>query len=336
MKVLVTGATGYVGSHAAVGLLRADHTVRVLARRPEQVERTYAPHPVTPDEVVAGDVLDVDVVRAAVAGCDAVVHAAAVFDLDPRHEARLATNAAATEVVLGTAVTAGCDPVVHVSSTVALVRHGGSGPDLPLGDIDEPYARSKIESERVARRLQDSGAPVVTVYPGGVHGPHDPYVGDQASRVAAVARGLLPAWPTGGAMYVDVREVAAVVVAAVESGRGPKRYVVPGHHLDGRAYFAAISSAIGRRRPVVVLPAAVARASTRPVRALHRVLPESIRYPADPEGVELHRRDCRLDDTAARTELGVLPRPWQETMDDTIAWLVDIGRLPASYRPGAH
>lgn len=333
MRVLITGGTGFVGSFAALRLQQAGHEVRLLARRPEQVPVTFAPHGIVPQDVARGDVLDEDAVRRAVQGCDAVVHAAAVFDLDPRHEQRLSTNAAATTIVLGAAVDAGCDPVVHVSSTVALTRAGGSDPSLPIGDIDQPYTRSKIESELRARQLQALGHPVVTVYPGAVHGPDDPYLGDQAARMVTVARGLLPMWPTGGMLYVDVREVAAVIAAVMEPGRGARRFVVPGHHLTGPEYFASISRAIGHRRMALPLPPAIARASTRVVRTLQRVLPERVRYPADPEGVEIMIRDCRLDDTPARLELGVQPRPWQESVDDMVSWLVDAGHLPERYRP---
>jgi dihydroflavonol-4-reductase len=333
MHVLVTGGTGFVGSFAAVRLLQAGHDVRLLVRRPAQVPVTFAPHAVVPQDVMKGDVLDEDAVRRAVQGCDAVVHAAAVFDLDPRHEERLSTNAAATTIVLGAAATAGCDPMVHVSSTVALTRKGGSDSSLPIGDVDQPYARSKIESELRARELQALGHPVVTVYPGAVHGPYDPYLGDQGARMVAVARGLLPVWPTGGSLFVDVREVAAVIAAVMEPGRGPRRFVVPGHHLTGPEYFASVSRAIGRRRRAIVLPPPIARATARTTRAVQRVLPERVRYPADPEGVELMVRDCHLDDTPARRELGVHPRPWQESVDDTVTWLVESGDLPARYRP---
>jgi nucleoside-diphosphate-sugar epimerase len=114
-------------------------------------------------DVVVGDVLDETVVASAVQGCDAVVHAAAVFSLDSRRAEEMRhTNVRATELVLGQAVARGLDPVVHVSTTVALTRYAGSGPDLPLGDIELPYAQSKIASEEVARRLQDRGDPVVT------------------------------------------------------------------------------------------------------------------------------------------------------------------------------
>src|SRR5262249_23740551 len=109
----------------------------------------------------------------------------AIFSLDSRRaEAMRRTNARATELVLNSATQRGLDPIVYVSTTVALTRYGGSSPDLPLGDIARPYAQSKIASEQRAPRLQDTGAPVVTVYPGAVYGPNDPYRGAQTEQGA--------------------------------------------------------------------------------------------------------------------------------------------------------
>lgn len=334
MRVMVTGGTGFVGSHIVVALMAVGHEVRLLVRRPEQVAMTFAAHGTSPDDLVVGDVRDEAVIRQALDGCDAVVHAAAVFSVDPRRAAEVtATNVAATEAVLGCAVAARCDPVVHISSTIALTRHGPSGPDLPLGDIDMPYAASKTESERVARRLQETGAPVVTVYPGGVYGPYDPHLGDQAARLVWVVRGRMPMWPAGGFHGVDVRDVAATVVAALEPGRGPRRYVVPGHHVSGAEIFGAVERAIGRRRPHLTLPKAIAGPVTAPIDAVQARLPDSWRYPADREGVELTIRDTRLDDSPARVEFDLRPRAWDDTIRDTITWLVDAGHLDERYRP---
>ena len=267
MRVLVTGGTGYVGSHIVLALLRDGHDVRLLVRRPEQVAETFDPHGVTfaADDVVAGDVLDADSVSRALEGCDAVVHAAAIFSLDPRKaKAMLDTNAQATRVVLTAALERGCDPAVHISSSVALMRHGGSGPDLPLGDIEHAYSRSKVLSEIEARKLQDEGRPVVTVYPGAIFGPHDPYVGSQTERFLWLVRGWFPVWSKGGVLASDVRDTAAVVAAVMQPGKGPRRYVVPGIQMTGNDLYGAVTKAIGRRRPHVDVPAGWGSGPARP------------------------------------------------------------------------
>jgi nucleoside-diphosphate-sugar epimerase len=237
--------------------------------------------------------------------------------------------------VLDAAVEAGCDPVVHISSTVALVRRAGTDSSLPLGDLDLPYSRSKIASERVARTLQDRGAPVVSVYPGSVYGPADPYLGEQAARLVWIARGLFPIWPAGGMHAVDVRDTAAVVEACLQPGLGPRRYVVPGHHMTGDDLYRTVGVAIGRRRPHVSLPARLVPVLTAPIDALQRLLPPRWRYPADREGAELGVRNTRFDTSLAEQELGVHARPLDESLHDTLTWLVDAGHLSARYRPGS-
>lgn len=337
MKVLVTGGTGFVGACIVAGLVEDGHKVRLLVRRAEQVATSLAPYGVGPaqlDGVRIGDVLDADAVEDALAGCDAVVHAAAVFSLDSRRGDEMRrTNERAAELVLSSACERGLDPVVHISSTVALMRFGGSGPDLPLGDMTSTYSASKIAGEVVARRLQDAGQPVVIVYPGAVLGPHDPYRGEQSERLRWMARGTFPIYPRGAMHYVDVRDVAAVVRAVVEPGQGPRRYVVPGHHVDAELLWSTLARVQRRRRPHLTLPAPTARRLTRSMDVLQRRLPGRMHMPTDPEGVDMLERDTRMHDLPARTELGVEPMPFEQSLGDTLQWLVDSGRLPARYAP---
>jgi nucleoside-diphosphate-sugar epimerase len=336
MRVMITGGTGYVGSHIVEALLDAGHEVKLLVRRPEQVAKTFAERGVTiaPEDVVTGDVLDKDSVVSALEGCDAVVHAAAVMSLDPRRaDEILHTNVNATTLVLNEALERGCDPVVHISSTVALIRYGGSGPDLPLGDIDLPYTKSKIASEEVVRGLQDQDRPVVSVYPGGIYGPDDPYYGEATQRVAFLVRGLFPMWSTGGLHTTDVRDAAAVVAAVMEPGKGPRRYIVPGHHMYAKDLYGALSQAIGRRRPYVTIPSRFAIATSKMMQLMQARVPEKWHYPADREGAEMGARDTRFDDSPARRDLGLTPRSLLDSLRDTITWLVDAGHLPAKYRP---
>ncbi len=95
MRVLITGGTGFVGSHMAAAVVRAGHTVLLLVRQPERVNAALAPLGISVQDIVSGDVLDPQSVQTAVAGCHAVIHAAAIYSRDPRKAANaLATNPA--------------------------------------------------------------------------------------------------------------------------------------------------------------------------------------------------------------------------------------------------
>jgi nucleoside-diphosphate-sugar epimerase len=332
MKVLVTGGTGFVGAHTVAAAARAGHDVRLLVRRPEQVDVSLAPLGVQVRDIVVGDALDEQAVTRALDGCESVVHAAGVFSFDTRRAAEMRqTNLRTTELVLRQAVAQGLDPVVHVSSTVALTRYGGTAALLPLGDIELPYTQSKIDSERVARTLAAAGAPVVSAYPGGVYGPDDPYRGDQDERLRWILLGRFPLWPSGGLHVVDVRDAAAVITATLQPGRGPRRYVVPGHHVDGALLYRTFAQLTGRRFPHLVLPGSVLGPATQLIDTLQRRLPQRWHYPADREGTEIIRRNTRFDVTAAGEEFGIQARPFADTIADTIRWLVRSGRVPARY-----
>jgi nucleoside-diphosphate-sugar epimerase len=122
MRVLVTGGTGYVGSHSVAALTGAGHEVRVLARSPERIATTLESLSGDGIEAAVGDVTDPASVERALNGCDAVLHTASVFSMDPRRADEMRrVNVRGTENVLGTAHRLGIDPIVHVSSEVALL-----------------------------------------------------------------------------------------------------------------------------------------------------------------------------------------------------------------------
>jgi dihydroflavonol-4-reductase len=334
MHVLVTGGTGFVGVHTVAALLHAGHTVRLLVRSPDKLLPALAPLQLRPEEVetARGDATDAAAVRAAVRGCDAAVHAAAVFAFDARQGARiLATNVRAAEVVLQEAVAAGCDPVVHVSSTVAVLplqRGGRLASDTPPYDgprAPGEYMRSKAESEQVARRLQAEGAPVVCTYPGAVFGPHDPTLGDNTHRLIWMLRGLFPLLPPGQLWISDVRDVAALHAALLTPGRGPRRYVAPGHALSMREQAQLLGRLTGRHLPALEVTPRVLLPFAKALAAAQR--PLGTHYPADAEGAWLCVHSPVVDAASTTQELGLTPRPIEETFADAVRWLHAQGRI---------
>lgn len=332
MRVLVTGGTGFVGAHAVAALRARGHAVRLLARDPARVRPALAPVGVEAAavETARGDVLDPDAVTQALSGCDAVLHAAAVFTYDARRvEALRATNTRATELVLGAAHRLRLDPVVHVSSYAALLPPSGPvlGPDEALKTPAAAYPASKAASERVARALQAAGAPVTIVQPGSVWGPHDPHFGESARLAVSLLRGLVPVRPRGGLPLVDVRDLAQTVSAAVEAGRGPRRYLVGGRFVTLRALASGLSELTGRPIRGVDVPAGVLLPGLRALDRLQRRAP--LRLPAHFGGAWVLAAGAPTDDRRAEAELGFRPRPLAETLADTLRSLVRAGRLPA-------
>ena len=152
MRVLVTGATGLIGSHVAARLLAKGHEVRVLVRDEAKLERVLAPFEIDAQrlDVRRGDVLEPPRVTAAVADCDAAVHCAGVFSHDLHAAERLRrVNVGGTETVLSAAAAAGLDPIVHLSSILAIFHP--AAPRVRATDpVAEPramYSRTKADHD---------------------------------------------------------------------------------------------------------------------------------------------------------------------------------------------
>jgi nucleoside-diphosphate-sugar epimerase len=329
LLILVTGGTGYVGSHAIAALARAGHRVRVLARSPDRIANALKPLGVEAVESVIGDVTDPVAVERALDGVDAVLHAASVFSMDPRNaEEMRSVNVRGTEIVLGAAHRLGLDPIIYVSSELALLPPGEGEVltvDSPVQRPSWPYCRSKADSELVARRYQQLGAPVVSVMPAAVWGPHDPHFGEGATRATNVLKNRYPIVMPGGMQIADIRDLAAVLAAAMTPSHGPRSHMVAGHYISMPDLIRTLAELTGRRLRFATLPAWFLGGFGRAADVVqHRV---RTRLPWDGEGIWVMNCAARCDDSKTRNEFALEPRPLRETLADTVRWLHQTGHL---------
>ncbi len=327
MKLLVTGATGFVGLHVARCAVARGHRVRVLARDPAKAARLFPEGAV---EIAAGDMTDAGAVRAALADCDGLVHAAAAVSLDPRDAARLLRdNVAGAATVIGSACDAGIGGIVYVSSLSTIWALPGPDPsrDSPVRDSANGYARAKAEAERVVRRHQDEGAPVAIVYPNGVIGPDDP----GRSEAVRAFRGFLRATlaSSGGLASVDARDLALFCVRLLEEKRRG-RFVMGGQFSNWDELVVALEPLIGRPIQRVRAPGALLRAAGSVLDAVRRFRP--VPSLISREAMEYATRMRALPNDPALAELGVPLRPLAETYRDTVAWLFATGRIRSAHR----
>jgi dihydroflavonol-4-reductase len=336
VHVLVTGGTGFVGSHTVSALHDAGHQVTLLARSEQRARAMLAAHGLDASAfpIAAGDVMDPQAVRAALVECDAVVHAAAVVGISGT-KAALAreTNERGARNVLGAAADLGLDPIIHVSSVSALFHPGG--PVLltaatPIAAATNPYAASKAACERYARELQAAGAPVVCVYPGGVLGPDDPGA-SEAMRGAIIWRRLTMVRLDSGFLLVDVRDIAAVIAAALTPGLGSRRYLAGHHYVPWARLCDLVAEVTGR--PVHRLPMTgpILRGLGRGGDVVRKVIPFSL--PLSLEAMTTASQMVPMDDQATVDELGIEFRPPEQTLRDAYRWLYDNGRIPPRLVP---
>src|ERR1700722_7179179 len=307
MRVLVTGGTGFVGGWTAKAIADAGHSVRFLVRTPSKLQTSVAQLGVDVSDYAVGDIKDRDSVREALGGCDAVVHSAALVATDPRQTPQmLSTNMEGARNVLGQAVQLGLDPIVHVSSFTALFHPDLEAltADLPVVGGTDGYGTSKAQVEIYARGLQDAGAPVNITYPGMVLGPP---VGDQYGEAGEGVKSVLSLHvvPGRGAAWliVDARDVAALHVALLEPGRGPRRYMAGGRRVPVGELASMFGEIAETTMLAVPVPDTVIRAAGAVMDKATPFLPFDT--PFTSAGMQYYTQMPASDDSPSEQELGI-------------------------------
>jgi nucleoside-diphosphate-sugar epimerase len=325
---LITGGTGFIGSHLARALLEKGHEPALLVRSPEKVERVFGPARAREFEIIAGDMTDERAVAGAMRGRHAVVHAAALVALERKHAARvLHDNRRGIEIVVGSAFAAGVERVLYVSSTVALYRRGlPSITTETLGTMEgSAYTRSKIECEMYVRSLQATGAHIRITYPGAVIGPDDPGLSQANRGVLAFFRDAAVVTDTGLQM-VDVRDVAAAHVALLEAPAGTGRHMLGGHFLRWSQLADLLEEVTGRKLRRYRVSGAVMRASGVVADVVKRVW--DFQFPLSHEGMCLMTQWVPVQGAPAEGTTPFSFRDPRSTLADTLRWLATAGHLP--------
>lgn len=307
MHIAVTGGTGYLGAHTVRALLEAGHHVKLLAAPNEPSTVVDRLRTLGFVSVLVGDVRSASTTEELLAGADAVLHAAGVVGTDERRAQLMwDVNAYATEAILTRAVDLGLDPVVLVSSYSALFPppDGIISPDTPTASGRSAYAKTKGYADRIARRLQEAGAPVVVTYPSSVVGPaFGTTAGVTEQGWAPIVRWAIAPTVRGGMQMVDVRDVAEVHARIMRAGRGPHRYVCGGRLLTFDEMVDALEEGLGRRVRRVPISPGVLRAIGRVADVVGRyiALGDGLSY----EAAVLLTAATPTDDSKTVQDLGV-------------------------------
>jgi dihydroflavonol-4-reductase len=317
-KTLVTGATGFIGSHVARRLAARGDDVRVTVRdrsREEGLEGIDC-------ERVRCDLLDRRAVRRALDGVERVFHAAGMVSLRPgAGDLLFRVNVDLTRLLLEECLRAGVERVVYTSSVAAV------GPAPPgeradesqvftAGSLGIPYVNSKHEAEVEALRIAARGLPLVCVNPCVVFGAGDVY-GGSTGLVRRFLLSRIPAYVDGGLNVVDVEDVAAGELLADEKGVPGERYILGGRNYTVRRLFADLGRVSGVEPPALRLPPPVALrlaqlSEAGPGRAVISV-----------DEVRSVSQWWTYSSAKAKRELGWRPRPHEDTIEATVSWWLE-------------
>lgn len=329
MNTLVTGATGFLGSHLCRALVARGHHVRALHRPTSDLAALNG----VPVDPVLGDILDPPSLETAMVGIQAVFHAAA--EMGPwRDPVRMSTtHVLGTRNVLTSARHAGVDRIIYLSSVAALGLPDKPGEDALLLDETHswnapaqlwPYGHAKYQAETEVLEAVRRGLDAVIVNPALVVGPGD-LRRARSGLMWYAARGRVPVSFPGGLNAVHIQDVVEGCLAALERGQAGERYILGGENLSISRLLAITTEVAGHRPPRLVVPTRVLRACIGPAGAMARL----IRLPANADILRLAGYYFYYDLRKARRDLLLSePRTYRLAVQATLAWYQSQGYLP--------
>jgi dihydroflavonol-4-reductase len=324
---LVTGASGFVGSHVTRVLLQRGDWVRVLLR-PESDSHALTGLPV---ERVYGDIRDPSAVASAVRGVQRVFHAAADYRLWARDPQEIYdSNVAGTRNLLDATARLGIEKFVYTSSVATLaVPRPANLPDerteARLEEMVGHYKRSKYLAEQEVLRTARKGLPAVIVNPTTPIGPGDWKPTPTGRIILDFLCGRMPAYVDTGLNLVSVESVALGHWLAAEKGRVGERYILGGRNMMLKEIFDALSSVSGRPSPRIRLPLALALAAGYADLCASRLLSREPRIPL--EGVRMARHKMFVESSKAESELGFRSDSVEVALERAARWYAENGYL---------
>ena len=320
MKALVTGATGFVGGAVARALVQAGIDVRVMARKESDLHNLKD----LVVEQVVGDLRDRGALRTAMAGCQQLYHVAAYYALwakDPTIFYDI--NVTGTRNVLEAAQAVGIERTVYCSTigAIGLPLDGGLGnEDIPvaLDQMAGHYKRSKYLAEQEVLKFAREGFPVIIVNPSAPVGAGDVKPTPTGQVIVDFMKGRMPAYIETGMNIVDVDDVAAGHLLAMQKGRLGERYILGCKNLMLRDIFDILSRMTGVKAPSVKLP----RSLVLPLAYVNHWIANLTGVPPriPLEGIKMAKYKMHYDCSKAVRELGIPQTPPEIALEKAVRW----------------
>jgi dihydroflavonol-4-reductase len=328
MKVLVTGATGFIGANLVRELLKQNYQVKALVRQHSNQKNIEGLN----IDTAHGDLRDRLSLDSALEDCEALFHVAASYTFWTRRPAEIyESNVGGTENILAAALTKGVKKVVYTSteSTIGVDKGSGLGteemeinPDTLAGD----YKKSKLEAERLALKMYGDGLPVVIVNPTMPVGPFDIKPTPSGKLIVDFLNRKMPAYVNTGLNIIDVEDVAKGHILALEKGRPGERYILGNRNLTLKDIFIILEGISEIKAPRIRIPIWF----TLFIAHIDEFISGNIlkRPPKVPlAGVKTSRKFRHFDCSKAINELGLPQTPVEEAFIKATEWYKDNGYI---------
>ena len=318
--IVITGASGLVGGNLVRALLTDGHPVRALVHHDRRALTGLEV------ETVSANLADPASLQRAFAGAETVYHLASSISIRMDNWDELQrVNVEGTRNVVEACLHCGVSKLVYFSSIHAYQQEPFGQPldeDRPLlsdGNVP-PYERSKAEAESIARQAPDRGLATVIIIPTAILGPYDFRPSYLGQALQLLARGRIPALVRGGYDWVDVRDVVAGAMQAERLGRSGARYILSGHWRSLRDVARVSAQVSGVPAPRFIVPIWLADLFQPVMAKLAQINGAQPLYTK--AMLNAMRSNRKISHARATRELGYTPRPFEETLTDTLDWFI--------------
>lgn len=319
MKIFITGATGFIGTHLVRKLAKTDHDLYCLVRQgsnASQIQEVGA-------TVITGDVTDKKSLLQGIEGCDWLVNLANIYSFwEPKRRLYKEVNVIGTKNVMESAIEKGISKIVHVS-TALIYGKPADGPFTEKSEVGpvrfSEYAQTKYEGDLIAWELFDrQGLPLVVVYPGMVIGPENPKYGAQLVRNLVERRMPVSAFANKTSSMVYVGDVADVIIAALEKdGNLGEKYLV-GQQILMVEFYQMISEISGASLPKLSLPDRVAMINGYFMTFIANLTKKQPMWGLAVDAMRTANNDLKVDGSKVERELGISYTPIRVALEEEI------------------
>lgn len=323
-KYLITGASGFLGGMVAEKLVSSGAEVRCLVLHGDTLEKELPEKAVK----VYGDTCDINSLGDFFEGAEkntCVIHCAGIVSVASAPGRKIYdVNVQGTKNIIYMCKEKNIGKLVYVGSVHAV-------PELPKGEtisetneyspdkVSGDYAKSKALASRAVLAAAEDGLNASIVLPTGIIGPKDKTRGSITTMLVSFLSGKLPLAVKGGYDFVDVRDVADGIISCCEKGRKGESYILSGHYSTIRNILETVKQLTGIKKFVYYLPITIAKLFAPLYEKI--ALRKKKKLFFTPYAVAVLDSNGRFDRNKAEKELSYKPRPLENTLADTIAWL---------------